>query len=145
MTTAPRVALGRSLKRPARNSIVSRTKPALISEAICERWPAVSATEVLERLPSVANPPTRPGRAARHPLRDQLLVGVDLIAVLARHRAPRRQRFGVADEHDREGAEEQRAGLAPPHAGSLDREQPGWHVTGHGDPVIGQARARSTR
>ena len=64
ITTAPSVALGRSSKRPARNSIVSRTKPALISEAICERWPAVSATEVFDRLPSTAKPPTNP--AAPH-------------------------------------------------------------------------------
>lgn len=31
-----------------------------MSEASCVFWPAVSATEVLDRLPSVANPPTSP-------------------------------------------------------------------------------------
>ena len=35
-------------------------KTALISEAICVRCPAASATEVLDRLPSTTKPPTRP-------------------------------------------------------------------------------------
>ena len=52
------------LEQARRNSIVRRTKPALMSEAICDRCPAVSATDVFERLPSGAKPPTRP--AAPH-------------------------------------------------------------------------------
>ena len=48
----------------ARNSSVSRMKTALMSEAICVCWPAASATELFERLPSTAKPPTSP--AAPH-------------------------------------------------------------------------------
>ena len=39
---------------------MSRIRTALISDATWVRWPAASATDVFERLPSVANPPTSP-------------------------------------------------------------------------------------
>ena len=44
--------------------MVISTRAASISDATCVCWPAVSATDVLERLPSEAKPPTSP--AAPH-------------------------------------------------------------------------------
>ena len=67
ITTAPSVAAGSVSNRPARKSIVSSTSPALISDATCVRWPAVSATDVFDRLPSLANPPTKPAAAHAAP------------------------------------------------------------------------------
>ena len=51
---------GRFSNSVARNSIVARMNTALMSEAISVFWPASSATEVFDRLPSTTNPPTSP-------------------------------------------------------------------------------------
>ena len=60
MTTAPRVAPGRFSNSVARNSIVARMNTALINDASSDFWPASSATEVFDRLPSTTKPPTSP-------------------------------------------------------------------------------------
>ena len=113
ITTAPSAAAGSSSKRLARNSIVSSTIAALISEAICVRCPAASATGRLREAAVVDEPAGEARGAAGDALRDQLLVGVDLVAVLRETSAARRQRLRVADE-DRPRARRRRAcRLAP--------------------------------
>ena len=55
-----------------------------------------------------------PRCAVRHPLRDELLVRVELVAVLARHAPRGSKRLGVADEDDRQRSDQKIPGGAPP-------------------------------
>ena len=70
MTIAPKRAVGNWSKRPASSSIVSRTKAALISEAIWVRWPAASANGGLREAAVVDEAAAKPGGAIRDALRD---------------------------------------------------------------------------
>ena len=124
----------------------SARSTALMSDAICVRCPAASATEVFDRLPSVGEAADEARRRAGHALRDELLVGVDRRSRASRHRAVRRR---ATPSSRRRPPPARRAGAQsaslPSDAGQADREQAGRHVARDRDAVVGQGRAASRR
>ena len=117
---------------------MARTNTALINDAISVFWPASSATEVFDRLPSTTNPPTSPAAPFAMPCAMSSWFVSMLVAVLARHATRRSERLRVADEDDRQRADQQRPRVAPADPGQSDREQAGRDVARDRNAVVGE-------
>ena len=136
ITTAPSVALGRFSNSVARNSIVARMSDGVDERGHLRPLTCVVRDRGLRQAAVDDEAADETGRAVRHPLRGELLVGVDLVAMLLRH-APRcSERFRVSDEDDCERTDQERARIAPVDVRDADGEQAGRDVAGHRDAVV---------
>ena len=144
MTTAPSVALGRFSNSVARNSIVARMNTALISDAISRLLARVVGDRGLRQAAVDDEAADETRRAVRHSLRDELLVRVDLVAVLARDAPRGSERLRVADEDDRQRTDQELPRVAPADPRQADREQAGRDVAGDRDAVVREVERRST-
>ena len=106
-----------------------------------ERAPAPSLTADCERLPPAGETAdeTRPG--VRDPERDQLLIGIDLVAVLGRERLRGPERLAVDDEHHPGRGRDQPSTSPAGEVREADRGQAAGNDADDGDPCSASSSA----
>ena len=130
ITIAPRTALGRSANSGARKTAVARTRPAVTSDDSCDFAPAASAVAVWDRLDVGGEAAEQAGGDVRRAQRQQLLVGVERVAVAGRERArrprPTRRPRGTRSRSRPRGAAGSRTAAAPggPATAARSRRRP---------------------
>ncbi len=91
------------------------------------------ATEVLDRLPTTRKPPNKTAQNVGGPVRDQLLVRIDVAAALHGRGLRAAERLGIADQHDGERAGHELLQHRGVEVGQDEVRQAGREVADHAD------------
>ncbi len=138
--TAASSDCGRFVNSGDRMTMVSTMPAAVTSEASCDLLPAASPVAMELTLASTANPPDQAAGRVGTAQGDELLVGVDVVAVPVRRRHARRERLGQRQEHDAGRAGGQVGQVAQADVGQAGRGHAPGDVADDGHAFVGQTQ-----